>query len=59
MIHMLIVDDERLDRQGVAYLIGKYAFPIETSMADSVEEALQILDSRPVDIPITEMCIPE
>ncbi len=59
MIHMLIVDDERLDRQGVAYLIGKYAFPIETSMADSVEEALQILDSRPVDILFTDICMPE
>ena len=59
MIQMLIVDDERIDREGVAYLIQRFAFPIETTMAKSADEALRILDSRPIDILFTDICMPE
>ena len=59
MIQMLIVDDERIDREGVAYLIRKYGYPIEMQMAESGEEALAILESRSVDILFTDICMPE
>ncbi len=59
MIRMLIVDDERIDREGVAYLTRKFEFPIETCMAESVEEAMQVLDSQRVDILFTDICMPE
>ena len=55
MIRMLIVDDERIDREGVAYLTRKFEFPIETCMAESVEEAMQVLDSQRVDILFTDI----
>ena len=59
MIRMLIVDDERIDREGVAYLTRKFEFPIETCMAESGEEAMQVLDSQRVDILFTDISMPE
>jgi len=59
MLRMLIVDDERIDREGVNYLVKKYEFPIETCMADSVEQAVSVLQEQPVDILFTDICMPE
>lgn len=59
MIRMLIVDDERIDREGVAYLIQKYEFPIEICMADSVASAWQILKTRTIDLLFTDICMPD
>lgn len=59
MIRMLIVDDERIDREGIAYLVGRYELPIETRMADSATQAMRILESEPVDILFTDICMPD
>lgn len=59
MARMLIVDDERIDREGVAYLLRKYGFPIETCMAESVDEALAVLQRDKVDILFTDVCMPD
>lgn len=38
-MQMLIVDDERVDREGIAYLLSEMAFPIRYKMAESGEDA--------------------
>jgi len=55
---MLIVDDERIDREGVAYLVKKFEFPIQTYMADSVDEAVAMLEEQDFDILFTDICMP-
>ena len=58
MMKMLIVDDERLDREGIAYLIRQYKYPIECYMAASVNEAIEILNNTPIDVLFTDICMP-
>ncbi|WP_225446569.1 response regulator transcription factor [Paenibacillus rhizovicinus] len=47
---MLIVDDERFEREGVKFLIEKYGLALETFEADSGESALAFIKQNPVDI---------
>ncbi|WP_227872363.1 response regulator transcription factor [Paenibacillus albus] len=47
---MLIVDDERFEREGVKFLIEKYNLPLATYEADSGESALAFMKEHPVDI---------
>ncbi|MDQ6423475.1 response regulator [Paenibacillus sp. LHD-117] len=47
---MLIVDDERFEREGVQFLIEKHGLELETFEADSGESALAFMKDQPVDI---------
>lgn len=50
MLNMLIVDDDKFEREGVKFLIGKYGFELETAEADSGESALDYIKGHEVDI---------
>ena len=57
-MQMLIVDDERVDREGIAYLLSEMAFPIRYEMAESGEDALEMLRDHRVDVLFTDICMP-
>lgn len=50
MVRMLIVDDERFEREGVKFLVGKYNLELEVAEADSGEKALTYMEQQAVDI---------
>ena len=58
MIKILIVDDERIDREGVSYLLKKFEFPVEIHAASSVDEALDIIRQQDIQILFTDICMP-
>ncbi len=58
MVKVLIVDDERIDREGVRYLLEKHRFPVETVLAENAEEALQLLEQQRMDVLLTDICMP-
>ncbi|MEK0314795.1 response regulator transcription factor [Cohnella sp. 56] len=55
MYSMLIVDDERFERDGVKFLIDKYGLGLEIVEAASGEEALQYIKEHPIDILLTDI----
>ncbi|CAI6084055.1 response regulator transcription factor [Cohnella sp. JJ-181] len=55
MYSILIVDDERFERDGVKFLIDKYGLALEVAEAASGEEALQYISEHPVDILLTDI----
>ena len=50
---ILLVDDEREEREGIAYLIQKFRYPLEVVQAASGKEALEILQNQEIDILLT------
>jgi two-component system response regulator YesN len=58
MIKILLVDDEREEREGVAYLIDKYHYPLEVLEAASGKEAVAKLNSNRIDILFTDIKMP-
>ena len=40
-IKILLVDDEREEREGISWLIEKYEYPLEIMQASNGKEALQ------------------
>ena len=50
MIHMLVVDDEAEEREGILFLLHKYGFNMETGQAPNGKAALDYLKNRAVDI---------
>jgi len=58
MFKILIVDDERIEREGIISLIVKYNIPLEVSEAKNGEEALDFLKKNHVDIIITDIKMP-
>ena len=58
MIGMLIVDDERIDREGVAYLLRQFKLPVEPILASSAAQALTLLREREPDILFTDIRMP-
>lgn len=55
---ILLVDDEREEREGISYLIQKYKYPLEVIQAASGKEALEILTSQKIDILFTDVKMP-
>ncbi|SFA75094.1 two-component system, response regulator YesN [Cohnella sp. OV330] len=55
MYSILIVDDERFERDGVKFLIDKYGLALEIAEAASGEEALQYIAEHPIDILLTDI----
>ena len=58
MLKILLVDDERTERQGIRYLIRKFEFPLEVSEAGNGKIALEYLQKHPVDILLTDVKMP-
>ncbi|MFD0713056.1 response regulator [Paenibacillus sp. GCM10027626] len=55
MLKMLVVDDDRFERDGVKFLVDKYNLELEIAEADSGESALKYIDSHDVDILFTDI----
>nr|WP_294530636.1 response regulator [uncultured Blautia sp.] len=55
MYRILIVDDERIEREGIKYLIGREKGDYEICEASNGKQALDILHSRKVDLLMTDI----
>lgn len=58
MYSLLIVDDEREERDGVEFFIRRRAFPITLRKASNGREALRLLEEGPADILLTDIKMP-
>lgn len=58
MYKILIVDDEKKEREGIALLIKRYQFDLEVTLAQNGEEALKIMDKKAFDILLTDIKMP-
>lgn len=58
MYKMLIVDDEKTERECIRYLIESASLPLELKEAESTSTALAILKEWPADILFTDIRMP-
>ena len=58
MIKILLVDDEREEREGIAFLIEKYKYPLKIICATNGKEALEYIRQNHVDILFTDVKMP-
>ncbi|SFM49741.1 Helix-turn-helix domain-containing protein [Paenibacillus sp. 1_12] len=58
MYKVLVVDDEKIEREGIKFLISHYDSPIEITEADNGLKALEILKTQKVDILFTDIRMP-
>ncbi|MDD2957654.1 MAG: response regulator [Lachnospiraceae bacterium] len=59
MLKILLVDDEREEREGIAWLIEKYQYPLEVRQAANGRKALECLEKNPADILFTDVKMPQ
>lgn len=57
-MRILLVDDEREEREGISFLIEKFHYPLEIFQASSGKEALDILEKNKIDILFTDVKMP-
>lgn len=57
-IKILLVDDEREEREGISWLIEKYKYPLEIMQASNGKEALQCIEKTKIDILFTDVKMP-
>lgn len=58
MYTILIVDDERNEREGIARLIKRYGYDLEIRFAVNGEEALAVCEKERIDILLTDIQMP-
>lgn len=58
MYRILIVDDERIEREGIQQLIQEHYPEVETILAANGEIALEIIGKHRIDILITDIKMP-
>lgn len=58
MYTILIVDDEKIERQGIEFLIGQYQFPLEVIQAENGKAAYDYILQNKVDILFTDIKMP-
>lgn len=58
MWSILVVDDERIEREGIAYLIEEHRLPLQIMSAANGREALALLDDNRADILLTDIKMP-
>lgn len=58
MFNVLIVDDEKFERDGIKYLLSKYNFNVSLAEAQNGKEALDYLLHHEVDVLITDIRMP-
>ena len=57
-IKILLVDDEREEREGISWLIEKYQYPLEIMQASNGKEALQWIEKTKINILFTDVKMP-
>ena len=57
-MRILLVDDEREEREGISFLIEKFHYPLEIFQASSSKEALEIIKKYRIDILFTDVKMP-
>lgn len=55
---ILVVDDERQEREGISFLIEKYGYPLEIKQAANGQKALELLKKEKFDIVFTDVKMP-
>ncbi|MCL2433621.1 MAG: response regulator, partial [Clostridia bacterium] len=55
---MLVVDDKRIERRGIAFLAAEYSLPVTVAEAENAAAALEYLQTHPVDILFTDIRMP-
>lgn len=58
MYRIVLADDEREEREGIAYLIEKYGYPLRITYAANGKEALNYIYHNDVDILFTDVKMP-
>ncbi|WP_194165702.1 response regulator [Oceanobacillus sp. CFH 90083] len=58
MYRILIVDDEKVEREVIHFLLKKFGFELEIMEAANGKEALEKLESCPADILLTDVQMP-
>ena len=58
MINVLIVDDEKIEREGLKYLISRETEEHQIFEAANGKQALQILRSEDIQLPLTDIKMP-
>ncbi len=58
MFRIVLADDEREEREGIAYLIEKYGYPLRITYAANGREALNYIYHNDVDILFTDVKMP-
>lgn len=58
MLNILLVDDEREEREGIAWLIRKFGFPLAVTQAPNGKKALEQMEQSPADILFTDVKMP-
>ena len=58
MYQVLIVDDERIERNGIKMLLRQLQLPCEIAEAANGKEALEYLENHPVDVLLTDVKMP-
>ena len=58
MYRILIVDDDQIERDGVAFLINKYHFPFQVFTQNNGKNAMEFLQTTSVDIICTDIKMP-
>lgn len=58
MLKILLVDDEREEREGIEYLIKKYQYPLAVGQASNGIKALEYLEQNQADILFTDVKMP-
>lgn len=59
MYSVLLVDDERIIREGVYELLSMSGLELEVTMAASAVEAISVLEDRKIDIVLMDICMPQ
>lgn len=58
MLTILLVDDEKIERDGIRFLIDKFALPLKVAEATNGRKALEYMKGHPVDILLTDVKMP-
>lgn len=59
MLNILIVDDEYRDRRGMSNIINRQGWDVTTFEANCGQAAVSVLESRAIDIMITDIRMPD
>lgn len=58
MFRILIADDDKIEREGIKFLMAKYGFPLEIMEAKHGRAALELLQAHEVDVLLTDIKMP-
>ncbi|NQX67391.1 response regulator [Paenibacillus alba] len=58
MYRMLIAEDDKIEREGIQFLLNKYAFPFEIQEAKHGRAALEMLQEYEADVLLTDIKMP-